>query len=184
MTLPNWILPVKKLVLTPQAKEWCKIPYPNHPKGCPNYYGKCFQGGKKGIRMIDTFIDPSKPIYIVYVEFDLETHVEKMRIKHPKWTERQLRNVLYWQGAQRAKLRRKVAEAIEITGIESPISCMPELYGVNVYATCLKSGLKLEPIKGLKLCRHIYFIGHYRTHRFMILNPEAKCRIYIEDELA
>lgn len=162
--LPNWILPVKKLVLNPEAKEWCKIPYPNHPKGCPNYYGKCFCGGAKPIKMIDTFMDTSQPIYIVYVEFDLAAHVEKMRIKHPTWTERQLRNVLYWQGAQRAKLRRKVTEAIKITGLKAPIPCMPEEHGVNVFATCAKSGLKLEPIKDLKICRHIYFIGEWKQH--------------------
>ena len=34
-----------------------------------------------------------------------------------------------------------------------------ESIGVNLYATCLISGLKLERIKGLSICRHIGLVG-------------------------
>ncbi|KKK81159.1 hypothetical protein LCGC14_2816310, partial [marine sediment metagenome] len=25
------------LIIDHRAREWCKLPYPNHPRGCPNY---------------------------------------------------------------------------------------------------------------------------------------------------
>ena len=28
---------VKELVIDMRAREWCKMTYPGHPNGCPNY---------------------------------------------------------------------------------------------------------------------------------------------------
>ena len=42
---------------------------------------------------------------IIYTEFNLEGHRQRMAEKHPGWTFKQLNNVLYWQGKARKNLR-------------------------------------------------------------------------------
>ncbi len=158
----DYVYPVIKLVYDPKVKEWCRRPYPNHPKGCPAL-------GKKNTcppasRMIDEVLDISKPMFIVHSEFDLAAHAEKMQKRHPKWTSRQCRSLLYWQGTSRKQLRERVTcfawayKDANLKAVNAAIFC-PEGMGVNVYETCRRSGLKLEPIKTLKTCRHVALIG-------------------------
>ena len=45
---------------------------------------------------------------MLYIIFDLHSYVEKMRQRHPSWTETQLLNVLYWQGTARKKLKEHI----------------------------------------------------------------------------
>lgn len=151
-----WIIPVKNLVWTRKARYWCGLTYPNHPKGCPNWKVRCPERGP----FVDALMDLKKPMWIVHSEFDLVGHVERMRVRHPKWTERQLRNVLYWQNTSRKQLRTRVAIAIRLL-IPRINYVLPgaEYAGVNVYATAFKSGLKLERISELKTCRHVAILG-------------------------
>jgi hypothetical protein len=80
--------------------------------------------------MLSEVIDLSKPIYIVYNEFDLQKHVNEMRIAHPDWTEPQLRNSRYWQEASRSGLKKRVKEFLSI------IDHKPDLIvdGENIWA--------------------------------------------------
>lgn len=151
-----WVIPVKTLIWSKETRKWCGLKYPNHPKGCPNWKTRCPERGP----YVDSLLDLKKPMWIVHSEFDLAGHVEKMRGRHPKWTERQLRNVLYWQSQSRKQLRTRVAIAIRLL-IPRINYVLPgaEYSGVNVYVTALKSGLKLERIKDLKTCRHIAILG-------------------------
>lgn len=154
--LPYWILKVKRLVINDKARGWCKLPYPNHPKGCPNYINKpkC----PPYAPFIEDIFDLSSPIYIVFSDFDLEKHVKYMKEKHPEWSDRQLRNVLYWQNKSRKQLRNRVIVAMNLLKTTAS-TFAPEANGVNVYATCFLSGLKLEKIKNLKICHHVALIG-------------------------
>ena len=77
------------------VRALCVEPYEAHPKGCPNV-GKCDRCPPEA-PLFDRFFDTSKPIYAIVNEFDLGSHVERLRVKHPDWSERQLRCVLYWQ---------------------------------------------------------------------------------------
>jgi predicted metal-binding protein len=150
------ILPVKKLVVNTRMKELCKLPYPNHPKGCPLYgiKDKCPPKSPRA----EVLFDLSKPMYFVYVEFNLEDHAKKLKEKYPHWTERQTKNVLYWQPGVRKRLNTAVKEAIKKLGTTA-YSFAPESLGVNVYASAWLSGLKLERIRDLKIDRHIALIG-------------------------
>jgi len=113
--------------------------------------------------MIDEVIDVNRPVYLVYSEYDLESHVGKMRQRHPNWSDRQCRCVLYWQGASKKLLKQEVKKAaFETKSIK--IITKPEAMGVNVYATCRLSGLRLERIEGLKICRHVALIGQPRPY--------------------
>ena len=95
IVLPYWAKRVKRLVHTPEVKDWCKLEYYNHPKGCPNY-GKQRRCPPQSPYVTEVF-DMGKPLYFVFSEFDLSSHVARMRRKHPHWSDKQCRCVLYWQ---------------------------------------------------------------------------------------
>lgn len=121
----------------------CIKKYKNHKKGCPNY-------GKKpdcppDAPMFDQVFDITKPIYAIYSTYNLNAHVEKMRVKHPQWTETQLLNVLYWQGTARKYLKDNIAlfnELFRSKGYYSTTS--PEAMGVDVTLTLKNVGIDLE----------------------------------------
>ena len=153
----NQVVKVKRLVHSPEVPDWCGLPYPGHPKGCPNYYSGRLCCPPEA-PYITEVLDLSRDIYLVHSIFDLEEHMKKMKKKHSNWTERQLRNVLYWQSRSKKEMKEKAfAFAKHIRA--NKICTMGEAAGVNLYATCAVSGLKLEKIKGLKICRHVALVG-------------------------
>lgn len=153
------IVSVKKLIHYLKVKDWCALPYPGHPKGCPNY-GKKEKCPPQSPYVTDIF-DLTKKLYFVYSEFDLAAHMEEMKQRHPHWTERQLRNVLYWQNTSKKEARGLAQKAMR--SLKADVyTLMGESLGVHLYATCRLSGLKLEKIKGLKVCHHVALIGWKR----------------------
>lgn len=160
--LMPFIYPISKLVLNDQTGEWCKIPYPGHPKGCPNYdkVDRCPPRAPK----IEDFFDISTPMYLVHSEFDLAAHQDRMLSLHPEWSDRQCRCVLYWQPKSRKQLKERSAEAMKFLGLDG-VAMVPEAMGLNVYATARLSGLHLERIRDLKTCRHVALIGHKKQEK-------------------
>jgi len=154
--LPPWVYPVKRLVISDRVGKWCQLPYPRHPKGCPKYGvdNKC----PPKAPTIKDFFDLSRPLWLVHSEFNLGNHILKMEKKHPKWTLRQCKCVLYWQQTSRSQLNQRILEALLHTGAMASAT-IPEAMGVNVYATARISGLKLERIRHLEICRHVALIG-------------------------
>jgi hypothetical protein len=110
-------------------------------------------------------MDCARPLYLVYETFDLEGHAADMKVRHPDWSDRMCRNVLYWQGSVRARLRMNVRDAIEKLGCDSVTYC-PEGHGVNVFATARLAGLAMDKTRRLKLDHHIALIGMARYPRF------------------
>lgn len=153
--LPFGIIEAVQIITSRKTGEWCKRPYPNHPKGCPNY-GR--EGCPPDAPFIAEIMDLRRPIYIAFSEFYLPAHVEKMKKTHPNWTERQLKNVLYWQNTSRKQMRQRAKLAQFLQGGDLVLTC-PEAHGVNVYSTCKIAGLRLGKIKSLMTCRHIALIG-------------------------
>jgi len=148
-------------VIDLSVRELCYRPYSGHKKGCPNYNKKA--GCPPNTPAINEFLDFGKPIWAVWIEFDLADHRERMRKKHPKWSRRQLDCCLYWQGTVRKFLKHKVtnfcteqllfkqAKTLEVLYV-------PEAFGVNVTATMKKIGVILEwPPENI--VRKIAFIG-------------------------
>jgi hypothetical protein len=162
-----------QIVIDERARDgtWCALPYPNHKKGCPNI-------GREGCPPIapkfEDIADP--PYYAVVVPFNLKEHAEKMlkkseqrrdeyfkkakaeakendtfidMTKAPKiWTDRQCRNVLYWQGGVRKKLKEqayKLKEQLEDAfGGNFLVLEIPEANGVNVFTTMFKAGRRMQ----------------------------------------
>ncbi len=132
---------INNLRINYKAREWCKLPYPNHPKGCPNYRRRDTCPDKAPL--IEDFIDVSKPKILLTVEFDLGRYIERMRDKHPDWTDRQLRCVLYWQGSVNKELRLLIKATFDLNNLLRITSC-PEAMGVNVIETARLAGLPVE----------------------------------------
>jgi hypothetical protein len=119
----------------------CRLPYPGHPRGCPNFGKK--GGCPPGCPPIQARLDLSLPVYAVVSSFDLADHVLRMRLRHPRWTERQLRNCLYWQPRARKRLRAVLATFL----FDHPdyiADLSSEAGGVDVTATLRRVGIELE----------------------------------------
>lgn len=155
MRLPFGIIQAVRIITSHKTGDWCQYRYPNHPKGCPNY-GR--DGCPPDAPFITEVMDLRRPVYIAFSEFNLDAHAIRMQFKHPAWTERQCKNVLYWQGISRKQMRQRAKIAQFYGGGDVVLTC-PEAHGVNVYATCFYSGLKLQKIKKLTTCRHVALIG-------------------------
>jgi len=148
-----YIIKLERVIISNRVGQWCKIPYPNHPRGCPKY------GQDASCPPMAKFIfDVSKPLYFVHSEFNLESHVFRMKKRNPHWSNLQCKCVLYWQGTSRKQMKERVKDAMWSLATNIFSDC-PEGMGVNVYVTARLSGLKLERIRHLKTCRHISLLG-------------------------
>lgn len=134
------IFQLKKVILSNKTRTWCKLPYPDHPKGCPNYNQRKICPPKAPL-----FKQIIKPPYtLVAVKFNLEKHVKKIKAKHPNWSNKQARCVLYWQNKVNKKLK-QLSEETASKIRNSIILYKPEANGVNLFKTCKKIGLTLRP---------------------------------------
>ena len=110
-------------------QEMCKLPYPGHPKGCPNY-------GKRRAcpprqRLLPDIFNMTRPLYVICTSFDLKSHVSFLQKTHPTWSRRQLYCCLYWQGKARKNLK-AAAEEFKKNNSGYFVSFCPEAMGVNV----------------------------------------------------
>ena len=121
-----------RLIINYNARTWCKLPYPNHPKGCPNY-GKNKTCPPK-IGKINKLFDLSKQHWFVIAEFDLKFQAKRMKEKHPDWTERQCVCCLYWQGGVRKRLHTESKEFC-FSKIGTVYNMCPEAMGIDVIKT-------------------------------------------------
>ncbi|MDD3102408.1 MAG: hypothetical protein PHE59_04670 [Patescibacteria group bacterium] len=119
----------------------CCCSYYKHPHGCPNF-------GKKSdcppnLPLITKVFDFGQKIYLIYTEFDLAAHAERMLKMHPDWSEHQIYCVLYWQSKARVFQRKEEGMAIKQHGLEY-ICRSPEAHGVNITELMKTQGIVLE----------------------------------------
>lgn len=151
-----------------KAREWCKLPYPDHPKGCPMY-------GKKDTcppqaPLINSFFDLSKPVFLLAVEFDLSAHIERMLQKHPDWSDRQARCVLYWQESVNKSLRGE-CDKFRWLNPQMITTICPEAMGVNVMETARHCGIPIET-KPKKIVYKIALAGYPKDNEFLSLKTD------------
>lgn len=111
----------KTIVITDKTRLWCQLPYPDHPKGCPNF-------GKKDC-------SPNVPImwdlptkYDKYelrvLEFNLEEYAIQRRAQYEKEgkvkSEKQLRCSRYWQGTLKLAKERGFKISISMEPLIEP----------------------------------------------------------------
>ena len=128
------------IVFDERVRNWCKFPYPDHPKGCPNYgaIDRC----PPQAPMVFDFIDMNMPIFFAVITFDLKTHMERMIDIHPDWSGKQARCILYWQNG----VRKQLGQACN-TFISNKLliyDLCPEAMGVNVFRTLHRIGIPIK----------------------------------------
>jgi len=134
---------------------WCRLPYPDHPKGCPNY-PHC-------IAKHDDIMNSKYTGYHWYAvveEFDLLAYSKAMRAKHPDWSDRQCKNLLYWQGNVMKRLKAKAEHYMRQLSGDVLLS-MPEAHGVQVYETMERVGVIIR--KNPDMVRKVMIIGVNRN---------------------
>lgn len=77
------------------------------------------------------------------VSFDLAEFAQKMRSRHPEWSDRQCRCCLYWQGTVNKSLKDAIAEFQE-TYPDVIFTLKPEAMGVNVFKTVRRFGVPIK----------------------------------------
>lgn len=131
-----------KLVIDLRAREWCKLPYPKHPRGCPNYDSGRDTCPPNAPLVFDKF-DLNKQHWFAIVDFNLKEFKERMRLLHPCWSERQLGCCLYWQGGVRKRLR-EFAGNFVMENMGTEFSTCPEAMGVHVINTLKKFNIPIK----------------------------------------
>ena len=142
------------------CRSYCTNPYPNHPKGCPNF-GKHKECPPQAPLVRDVF-DFNKELLFITEEFNLSAHVEKMQRKHPHWSMRQCKNLLYWQGGVRKRLKEKTEEYIENGRRGQIYTLIPEAMGVMVINTAIKAGIPIEKTPNFRVVK-IALVGYPHT---------------------
>lgn len=160
-----------KPVIKPEIKLLCKKPYYNHKDGCPNFDKT--KGCPPNTPLLGEVLDLSKPIWAMWVDFDLAEYRAKMLKLHPEWADkpRKLNCCLYWQGTALKELKHQVANFVTeriLFRQNSRLDVLyrPEAYGVNVTETMKNIGIILEwPPAGIghKIVRKIAFVGTPKT---------------------
>jgi predicted metal-binding protein len=144
-------------VLDPKVRGMCRLPYEGHPRGCPNY-GRVDRCPPK-VAHLDEVYDLGSPFYAVWSTFALGEHAAKMRERHPGWSDRQLRCVLYWQGTARRRLREEVAAfRRERPEVDWLVETTPEAMGLEVGKTVAQVGVAL-PWPPAELVYHVALAG-------------------------
>ena len=128
----------------------CTKPYYNHPKGCPNFGKK--KGCPPSAELFDKVYDMSQPFYAIIYRFNLRSHTEKLKIKHPDWSDRQLKCCYYWQNTARKQLMIGIKQFLkEHRGLS--VEPTPEAMGIDITKTLENSGFKLEWPPEFSVCK-------------------------------
>jgi hypothetical protein len=123
--------------------DLCQRAYQGHKRGCPNYRKR-----PTCPPLAERWTPDSIALYewyVVWVAFEFGAHVERMRVAHPDWSQRQLECCLYWQGTARARLRSAVIQCLTTLPPPLPtVEYVPEAHGCDVTATMATLGVSLE----------------------------------------
>ncbi len=140
------IYKVDKLIIDHKCRGYCKLPYHGHKNGCPNFgkHPEC----PPNVKTVEEIFDLSKDLFFITEEFDLKSHVEKMKSKHSNWSPTQCKNLLYWQGGVRKRLKEQtemfVNNPLWVEGHKLIYTLLPEAMGVMVIDTALDLGIPIE----------------------------------------
>jgi len=115
-------IPRTHIVFTEKTFKWCQLPYPNHPNGCPNFGRNELCPPKTELK--EEFIKKFNHFYLIYGIFDFETYLTEMKRRHPQWSERKLKCVLYWQGSVKKRMREHIEQIMSSNSSESLLKYM------------------------------------------------------------
>ncbi len=100
----------RDLIFSKKTRLWCRLPYPNHPYGCPNY-------NKNPLcppfaDYMDYIKKKYSHFYLIYAIFKLKSQRERMLSIHPNWSIKKANCLLYWQGSVKKVLKNYIQRII------------------------------------------------------------------------
>jgi predicted metal-binding protein len=129
------------LIEDKNVRNWCRLPYPGHPNGCPNWNQRDECPPK--VSLVSDRFDLLKDHWFIVVEFNLAQHRKEMLEKHPNWSLKQANCCLYWQGGVRKQLK-DLCKLMQEHNNQLIYTLIPEAMGVNVFKTMQKHGIILK----------------------------------------
>ena len=125
------------VIVDARVRGWCRLRYPGHPQGCPNYgvVSHCPPGAP--------LLTEGAFALLVGVRFDLGAWARGMKAKHPGWSDRQCRCLLYWQPGIRKALMLWAVQCKRVHK-RTRIWMVPEGSGANIDAMMRGLGHPLE----------------------------------------
>ncbi len=135
-----------KLCFDDRVDHWCQLPYPGHPEGCPNHGEKSHCPPSSPVA--HDFFDLNKRHWFLITEFDFASYIQIMQIRHPEWSERRLRCVLYWQNQVRTIQRQQITTFRQYHP-NTVFTQLPEAMHLNILLTLrhLKIDFETKPKK-------------------------------------
>jgi hypothetical protein len=133
--------PVEASVKPRGFNTWCRLPYPDHPIGCPNF------GNKESCPPLALyFLDLYKPqVYVAFMQFAFNEYLNKKRERHPDWTERALRNPRHFQSHLDSGLKKFINSQLQNPEFKNWQALhSSEAMGVNIHLTAKNAGIELE----------------------------------------
>ena len=122
--------------------NWCRLPYNEKDEGCINY-NKC-----KHLITFDKF--SIEPYVLNAMKWNYKKYIRDMKKLHSNWSLRQLGNIWYYQIHCRRLLgeqsNRIMSDYLWKNGLNLQVMTSPEVNGINVLATLLRLGYKIERI--------------------------------------
>ena len=147
----------KDIEYNKKIQQWCLLSYTKHPHGCPNYgHERHLNGIRYDLRprvirvcpptkvLIDRILDFSKPLYVIYNEFEVGKDAEERRLNCPKLkTPGEWYNLRYWQNRARAELYSEAAKFLD-KNPAAIVDLCPEARGVNLVKLMYKIDVNLK----------------------------------------
>lgn len=147
-----------------KVQNYCLLPYPNNPKGCPNR-GTCrplkgfpqdykphiirecpptieqiIEGSREKLLLIDQIFDFSRPLYAIWIEYELGKDAEERSRRTGRRPEH-CYNKRWWQNRARRQLYDEAMRFLD----EFPgaiVDLCPEAHGVNLDTSLAKVGIE------------------------------------------
>lgn len=141
------IIKLEKLFFIDDPGALCRLPYPGHPRGCPNW-NKSPNCPPRAQKLQDKY-DLNKQSYFIVRPFNIGAHKERMKSLHPDWSDAQCACCLYWQKEVKKEL--KSATQIHICklyqqtwGNKYDFDLIPGAMSLNIFETAPYHGIPIE----------------------------------------
>lgn len=145
------LIPLNKLYINMHSRNrWCKLPYPDHPHGCP-YYPKCHQN----IPVFTCQHEQSFKWYAIILEYNQNDKIKRLQRNHPDWSHDLIMNHLEKNIIKQLK-RKAIVNSNRWQG--DIILERPEASGINVMLTLFNENIVIEPFDTNNVKRFM-FIG-------------------------
>jgi predicted metal-binding protein len=177
------IIQYSDIVWHEKVGDWCKLSYPEHPKGCPNY-GKS-ETCPPNAPFLKEKLKQYEKFTLYYIRINYKGYIEYKLKQHPDWTLRNCRNVNRWQSSAKKYLRESIPIEIRESPNyfilwsgsgskksknqkikkESPKYAM-ESVGINVMSTFKQLGLDMD-IKAVNMVTLVNLVCYKKSYTLL-----------------